>query len=166
MNEHETPETILAWGRATFGEPDLLGTLVRANLEMAELVSAISCGADVEKIAMEMADVDIVCSQAAAILDVDISIEFTGEHVLVGPLLAMAILANSNLADIMAAVAIEDRDIILERFTDLYWCLRQLAQRYEVDLQEYRDSKMKINRARSWARAPEGHFQHVKETDQ
>lgn len=163
MNTNETPATILAWGTATFGEPDLLGILVRANLEMAELVSAVSCEADREVIAMELADVDIVCSQAAAILGIDPNIT-DRDHVAVGPIVAAALVANVSLGDIMCRVMVQEHsEQLYDSFRELYWALRQLAIRCDVDMQERRNQKMAINRRRTWGKTPEGHFQHVTE---
>lgn len=165
MSTNETPESILAWGRDTFGENSALDILVRANIEMAELVSAVSCGAAVELVAMEMADVDIVCAQGAAILGINPRIDPEGEHVVVGSLMSLALVAQSALSEIMSYVHLGDaayEQSIADLYEDnLYWALRQLAQRLGVDLQEKRDEKMAINRARSWGKTPEGHFQHL-----
>lgn len=157
----ETQRTILDWGFTTFGESEVLDILVRANIEMAELVSAVQCGAELKYVEKELADVDIVCCQAAEILGVSADIATPAkENSLTPTRWAMGL--NCSLADLMEAVSLNARTELLGSLLEsVYYHLRQLAATFSVDLQVQRDEKMKINRARSWGRTPEGHFQHT-----
>lgn len=77
----ETQETIAAWGRETFGEPDALAIGVRMNCEVAELLVALrnirdagpeSAQQMLEDAGLECADIAIMLDQVADALGVDL----------------------------------------------------------------------------------------------
>lgn len=70
----ETPLTIALWAQESFGEARPFVAAVRANQEMAELLTAISLG-DVDKIGEEAADVIIVLYHLAGSAGIDIQAE-------------------------------------------------------------------------------------------
>lgn len=167
----ETQQTIHEWGVATFGENTALSMVVRANLEMAELISAIQNGVDIDKVALEIADVDIVMCQAAAILGLDtpsIACMFPRDPTNREKAMFWVMQANSFMSAIILGLNgwgknLDEPQLL---FDDLYQALVMASNHLASDMQTRRDEKMQINRGRSWGRTEGGHFQHVEETDQ
>lgn len=161
---NETQQTIALWGRETFGGFSAFSMVVRANIEMAELLSAIECGADAEKVALEVADVDIVLCQVAEILGIDIE----AEDIHVSPtglsILAQATFLNAEVSRLIHFIHDDMSTATLgPALENIYQSLVNLAFALGFDLQEVRDEKMKINRARQWGRSKNGHFQHLED---
>jgi NTP pyrophosphatase (non-canonical NTP hydrolase) len=69
-----TQVSITGWSTQTFGNRTALATAVRANKEMAELLSALENGED-EVARKEVADVVIVLMQVAQRLNIDLDAE-------------------------------------------------------------------------------------------
>lgn len=69
-----TQERITEWSTKTFGERSPLSTAVRANKEMAELLSALENG-EIETASNEVADVVIILMQVAERLGMDLNSE-------------------------------------------------------------------------------------------
>lgn len=67
-------QSITEWSSETFGPRSALSTAVRANKEMAELLSALENGED-EVACKEVADVVIVLMQVAHRLGIDLNYE-------------------------------------------------------------------------------------------
>jgi NTP pyrophosphatase (non-canonical NTP hydrolase) len=67
-----TQETITEWSTKTFGERSPLSTAVRANKEMAELLSALENG-ELEVACKEVADIVIILMQVAERLGMDLN---------------------------------------------------------------------------------------------
>lgn len=73
---HETPATIEQWAHETFGTATPLRAAIRANEEMAELLTLLAVDPDNEKVLEEVADVHIVlCHLAGTLGDLQAAID-------------------------------------------------------------------------------------------
>lgn len=66
---------------------------------------------------------------------------------------------NEEMGELVTAVALKEN--IGQEAADVLVVLYQVAQHHGFDLHVELDKKMKINRARDWARGKKGTFQHV-----
>ncbi len=72
----ETPKTVAAWARDTFGQASTHANIAaRANVEMAELLTALTADDQHPKTAEEIADIFICLYRLIDSLGVDIQVE-------------------------------------------------------------------------------------------
>ena len=158
---HETPESITEWSDATFGgDVSPLACAVRANMEMAELLAAVTQNQPVERIAEECADVCIVLWRLAKLLAADL-----GPLEYYSPIRERADetvkTINTHLAATIRHVATNPhraRECLLMTLCYIQW----LATVCKFDLQEAVDAKMQVNRARQWKMDGTGCGYHIK----
>lgn len=156
----ETPETILEWGRATFGPNTPFNIAVRANVELAELLSAIENSTDLEHISGEIADVWIVFSQVVAFFGIELKDRELRDSMMASPR-SCALKLNFWFASLLSQLSQPGlRPPVVEcLYVNDY--LQMLARLYEIELAPEVDKKMKINRARKWGKTEGGRHQHV-----
>lgn len=157
----ETPSTINAWATETFGRRTPIEILVRCNIELAELLSAVHVGADLETIKDELADVNIMLSQAFD----EIGVVQRGDletHYGQDTILSSVYRCNAHMALLMAQVnAAPDSLLARQLLEDTHQDLLAVCNILEVDLREVTDHKMTVNRARTWKKTESGRFQHA-----
>lgn len=154
----ETQKTVAAWCEETFGAAvNDRRLLVRANLEMAELLNVIDTGAPAEKVAEEAADVLIVLSRLGERHNVNLWVTVEETKMVIG----WAFLANERLTTLLSVAAYEGHTLPLLPLHDLARYLTLLTSGLGVDLAEAIDRKMVINRARKWKLDGTGCGQHI-----
>jgi len=175
----ETPDTILAWSRETFGQRTALKIATRASKEVNEAMCAVLNDAPMEAILDEVADCGVMMWQVAGLLDVVHRITVPTRVPTVGPhgqervpQYSLAINLQRRFTSVLddlssvchttdsphsyaasAKLVIADALLLLER----------LALTLGIDLQAAVNAKMVINRARKWEQLPNGSYQHVAE---
>lgn len=157
----ETPNTINTWASETFGRRTAIEILVRCNIELAELLSAVHVGADLPTIKDELADVNIMLSQAFDELGV-VQRGVLETQYFHDTILSAVYRCNAHMALLMAQVnAVPDSLLGRQLLEDTHQDLLAVCKILEVDLQEVTDLKMQINRARVWKKTESGRFQHA-----
>jgi hypothetical protein len=155
----ETQKSVADWCEQTFGPArDARRVLVRANLEMAELLNALDTGAPAEKVAEEAADVLIVLSRLGERHEVNlwVTVEETNSST------GWAFLANEKMADLLRVAAYGVHHTLpMLSVRELAHYLALLTSGLGVDLAEAIDRKMVVNRARAWKLDGTGCGQHV-----
>lgn len=166
----ETPNSINTWARETFGTVTAYEAAVRANVELAELLSAVNNQASTELVAGECADVYIVVCQVPEILGKDLKSLMDdllppgppelhsfqdAENITVAININMAFLLESLKLDPTGVRAVEIHLVHLIRE------LERLALFFGVDLSEEVNKKMQVNRQREWEKTDGGRFQHA-----
>lgn len=73
-----------------------------------------------------------------------------------------AVRANEEMAELLKALAQDDESLMAsDEIADIVIVLSRLATSLGVDVGQAVESKMKINRARTWAKDGTGHGYHV-----
>lgn len=157
----ETQKSITAWAEETFGHHTALAKLVRCNVEIAELLSALSSGA-VTEIGGELADVKIIFMQVKEALGDDTT--YVRSHGCSFTLMRLASELSQQVGLLMmmleAGIDGEPMQLSLYVVEDI---IHDMAYVLQVDLNELVDEKMKVNRARQWGRTSAGRHQHISE---
>lgn len=157
----ETAFTINSWAEQTFGPRGQLDAAVRANIEVAELISAIKNDKSFSFVLMELADVWIVLCQLPAMKGCDMPRTGTPrEYEDSVHLIDMALSFNALFADMMQRIANGERSwdgnlYMMQRL------LLDMAIVVEGDLFWAVNEKMKINRERKWGVTKNGNRQHI-----
>lgn len=159
----ETQETIEAWANLTFGPNRTVPVmLARATQEMAELLLAVhQVTPDLDRIAMECADVCIVLCRPSALLGHDITvimnhIGFDGSR----GFLRHAITANSRLAQCVAHYN-EPNFFLPFVLDDIVTQMGQCCAAAGRILGVMVSKKMSINKGRVWKLFGDGTGQHI-----
>jgi hypothetical protein len=161
---HETQATIEAWRADSFGPlASLPSGLARANEEMAELVKAVTVGADPAQIAEEAADVAITLCGAAERCGTDLTPIMTRRDLSIDPAAVIAIKANSLLAHTMEIVTCERISAsTIGIYIDIVVAMMaKLCASLGFNLADEVNDKMAINRARTWRLDGAGHGYHL-----
>jgi NTP pyrophosphatase (non-canonical NTP hydrolase) len=164
----ETQKKINQWGLETFGPCTPIEIAIRANVEMAELLSAVSNGALGSEISEEAADVAVILLQATARWDITVELPPRDFKPEVDPNTASIDVAA--MAALQLAAAIQEvlsfgaPEQLTYRMASVFNCLVMLASRHGRGLSMEVDEKMRINRARTWERTKGGRFQHTEGT--
>jgi hypothetical protein len=162
----ETQQTIDEWARSTFGDAEPIGIAVRANVEAAELLSAVSCKTPDSEIAEEVADVAIILLQATARWGVEVHLpppEYRPDEAFNVSSIDFASMISFQLsAGIMETL--QFGPVPVHRFAIIFDVLRMLAARHGKGLLREIEAKMGINRQRTWERTKVGRFQHTQGT--
>lgn len=139
----ETQNTITRWGEQTFGDHhDALGMATRMNVEAAELL-------------LELAGPNVHLRNLLQ-ANVTMAEEISRVH---------HALLDQGFTDLCAPT-----DKAAAECADIFIVLVQVASKLGAQLLGTRwsrgevDRKMKVNRARKWARLPSGRHQHVEGT--
>lgn len=171
----ETPASILAWSRETFGERDAVTIAARTSKEVNELLNAVLNQAAPRVIAEEVADSAVMLWQVAHLLDVNVGTLDTnrivvreGEQYLILLVLklqrrfttCMEELVLAKYAPSEAAVR-SNTSLARNILSDVLNMLDIVAHLLAIDIGAAVTAKMKINRARNWERRDDGSFQHV-----
>jgi hypothetical protein len=162
----ETQAKINEWARETFGGAEPIGIAVRANVEAAELLSAVSNNAPGPEIAEEVADVAIILLQATARWDIEVripSVDHKAELPANVASIDFASMVNVQLAASIFEV-LQFSPVPIYRFAIIFDVLSMLATRHGKGLSAEINAKMKINRQRTWEKTKSGHFQHTQGT--
>jgi len=85
-----------------------------------------------------------------------------GQH----PDIGIAIRGNKEMAELISTIhnRPEAKDDIIEECADVAFFLLQVCEFHQGDLMKAVVDKLKINKKRSWEKANDGSFQHVKGT--
>jgi len=161
----ESQASIVAWANQTFGPAaSTVRVVARANEEMAELLRAITWGAEPSKIAVEAADVAIVLCRAAAAVN-EMPLFSNAAAARSEAPLKPALHANRAIADLLLEI---DRSgggaefFVARLITRAFFFLHRVCEAAGSTLAEEVDSKMAINRARTWNLDGSGHGYHVR----
>lgn len=175
---NETPRTINKWAEETFGPRTPLEIAVRANVELAELISAIQNSCHDSIVGSELADVRIVMDQIVDVKHIDCgslgdleksglkraSIQMLNDKFIdmkssaaLNMLMALII---DNLASLESEFAPEIEDEFLENLNTLYTMMNIMSESIGVNLQQSVNEKMAINRTRNWEKTETSRFQH------
>lgn len=168
----ETPNSINTWARATFGSVTAYEAAVRANVELAELLSAVNNKASTELVAGECADVYIVVCQVPEILGKDLK-SLTADLLPPGPpglhsfqdAENITVAINVDMAFLLESLKLDPTGVT-DRAVEIHLVhlireLERLALFFGVDLFEEVNKKMQVNRQREWAKTDGGRFQHA-----
>ena len=139
MSRYESQKTIAAWGRETFGETHPLVVAARMQVEVAELL---------ELLAQRSGSSNVV----RVVESLRLSSEALSELVLKHQ--AEGLLSSVGAAEPGFRAAVE------EECADVNIMLLQVAEAIGGHLDPAVDSKMAINRRRTWSRLPSGRHQH------
>lgn len=159
--KEETPNTILAWNRETFGDRPNAVIGARTLFEVSEFYHAVMLG-NKEEILNELADVGITFWLMAAANNVDARPSVPKESLLITEDLKIA---TGNLLKTFATYL--DAIHGLQRKNSSAWLAKSMitleivTSLLDIDLARLVDAKMRINRARKWQRLPNGVDQHV-----
>lgn len=163
--KHYTQDDIVAWQVKTFGPlKDDLTCLIRANTEMAEMLTHLNRGEN-EEAAIEAADVMIVLAGYAKKNDEDVFAKYFNDP----PgkrkdAMTCALFANLSLALLMLSENAEDVDGPYEELRDICGFLRRALRIIGRDIDKKVVSKMAVNEAREWNCNGDGTGSHVKKT--
>jgi hypothetical protein len=162
----ETQQTIDEWARGTFGEAEPVGIAVRANVEAAELLSAVSCKAADSEIAEEVADVAIILLQATARWEVEVRLPPSNYAPDDNPNISSIDFASMVSFQLSASImeTLQFGPVPVHRFAIIFDVLSLLASRHGRGLLTEIENKMNINRERTWEKTKAGHFQHTQGT--
>jgi NTP pyrophosphatase (non-canonical NTP hydrolase) len=161
----ETPETILAWNRETFGTTPLQ-MANRAILEVAELFMAI-LNEDMEDVISELADVAVMFWAVAESENIVVRLkpklvsnEFSSvdKHHLIKSYVHLIFL------DYTSFLVYRNEDETIKnnlKLIDSLDHLNSIAYILNIHLPKIVDHKMTINRSRTWKKVGESNFQHV-----
>jgi hypothetical protein len=177
--KHYTQDDIVAWQVKTFGPmKDALTCLIRANTEMAEMLTHLNRG-EHEKAAIEAADVMIVLAGYGKSVGLDLIEEGQKfyerqkanekDH---GELMGRAARASVELSLVIywydsgrvpatGPLGLRELHLIEDCVSDLHSVADKLGHR----LRDLVDEKMAINEAREWNCNGDGTGSHVKKTD-
>lgn len=162
----ETQESISIWAEETFG-PDGSNARIaaRANLEMAELIGALTLDDNNPKAAEEVADVMIVLCRLARRLETRLpafDYEF-GRIKGACTNFNIAAQASHGLARLLWSLSVSDNSHSARSWLiDACGYLGSLAKHMDFDMREEVDKKMAINRSRQWKLDNTGHGYHVR----
>jgi NTP pyrophosphatase (non-canonical NTP hydrolase) len=168
---NETQKTISDWAMKTFGMPSSLPSIAaRANIELAELISAMEKG-DTGGVAEEAADVVIILYRLADRAGITLHMP-SDQGALDFNRGCTAAMLNSMAQVMYAAQSLEALRITNRGYVMIHDIvsldgmvehLAAIAHDFGEGLQEEINRKMKINRQRKWQVDKHGMAQHIEE---
>lgn len=162
----ESPTTILAWSKETFGERDALTIAIRASKEVNELLIAVMYNESAQSIHEELGDCAIMLWQVAELLEVEPRPSIP-QDATDNPsfwVLQLQDQVTRVLQYLYTSTGVKDSVGACITLHHALRLLETLADLYSVNLPEVVDTKMGVNRERLWLKALDGSYQHSEKT--